>query len=374
MPRTTASALLLSLATLSVSALVVSAPAQSTNPAVRDSYSALNFVQGQATLDGRPVTTDLSGTPRILHPGQTLATTDGTADVMLVPGSLLRLGQNTTVQIVAGNNSRAEARIESGRANVAVNALAPTSLLLVDMPNGQTQLLKRGLYSFDVPSETARVFNGEALAFPGSDTGRDVPSTKVKDGKEVLFGGERVHAVKFDTQVAANELLPWTGPQEAHADGYYGLTSGGGEGVVGNAGYLAAADYGYSPYALGFGFGGGYPYGYGFGGGPGFGFGYPFGFGYGYGYPIGLGLYGGGYGYGGFGYGGYGGYGGNYGGRRVIGGAGLRGGQLNGYARSGGYSRGAGTAGIQGGGGGFHGGGFSGGGGGFHGGGGGGHR
>lgn len=377
MPRTKASALLLSLATLSVSALAVSAPAQSTNPAVRDSFSALNFVQGRATLDGQPITTDLTGTPRILHPGQTLATTDGTADVMLVPGSLLRLGQNTIVQIVAGDNSRAEARLESGRVNVAVNALAPHSLLLVDMPNGQTQLLKRGLYSFDVPSETARVFNGEALAFPGSDTSRDVKSTKVKDGNEVLFGGERVHAAKFDTQVAANELLPWTGPQEAHADGYYGLTSGEGDAAGGNAGYLAAADYGYSPYALGLGFGGGYPYGYGFGGGPGFGFGYPFGFGYGYGYPIGLGLYGGGYGYGGSGYGGYGGYGyggggygGYYGGRRVIGGAGLRGGQLNGYPRPGGYSRGAGTAGMQGGGGGFHGGG-----GGFHGGGGGGgHR
>ncbi len=365
MPRTQATALLLSLATLSVPAL-----AQGTNPAVRDSYSALNFVQGQATLDGQPVTTNLTGTPRILHPGQILATANGTADVMLVPGSLLRLGQNTTVQIVAGDNNRAEARLESGRANLAVNALAPHSLLLVDMPNGQTQLLKRGLYTFDVPSETARVFNGEALAFPGSDTSRNVKSAKVKDEQEVLFGGERVHPVKFNAQLAGGELLPWTGPQEAHADGYYGLTAGSGATYAGDTGYLAAADYGYSPYALGLGFGGGYPYGYGFGGG--YGFGYPFGFGYGYGYPIGLGLYGPGYGYGGFGYGGFGYGGGNYGGRRVIGGAGLRNGQLSGYARPGSYSRGASTAGTPSGGSGFHGGGSFGGGGASHGGGG--HR
>ncbi len=361
MPRMKATAILLSLATLSVPAF-----AQGTYPAVRDSYSALNFVQGQATLDGQPVTTSLTGTPRILHPGETLATEDGTADVMLVPGSLLRLGQNTTVQIVAGSNSRAEARITGGHANVAVNALAPNGLLLVDIPNGQTQLLKRGLYTFDVPSETARVFNGEALAFPGSDTGSNVKSAKVKDDHEVLFGGNRLHPVKFDTEVAQNDLLPWTGPQEAHADGYYGLTSAG-EGAVSNAGYLAPADYGYSPYALGLGFGLGYPYGYGFG--SGYGFGYPFGFGYGYGYPFGF--YGGGYGYGGFGYGGYG-----YGGRRVLGGAGIHQGLLNGYSRGGvaqrSYTGGGFHQGFNGAGGSFHGG-FSGGGG-FHGAGGGGHR
>ncbi len=361
MPRTQATALLLSLATLSVPAF-----AQGTNPAVRDSYSALNFVQGQATLDGQPVTTNLTATPRILHPGETLATTNGTADVMLVPGSLLRLGQDTTVQIVAATNNRAEARVEAGHANAAVNALAPHSLILVDLPNGQTQMLKRGLYTFDVPSETARVFNGEALAFPGSDTSQAVKPAKVKDDHEVLFGGGRLHPAKFDAELEQSDLLPWTGAQEAHSDGYYGLTNNGNEGAVGG-GYLAAADYGYSPYALGLGFGGGYPYGYGFGGyglgGYGlYGFGYPFGFGYGY--PFGFG----GLGYGGYGYGGYGG--GYYGGRRVIGGAGLRSGSYPGYSRS------ASTSGFHGGAvGGFHGGGgFSGGGGGFHGGGGGGHR
>ena len=362
MPRIKTTALLLSLATLSVPAL-----AQGTNPAVRDSYSALNFVQGRATLDGEAVTTNPTQTPRILHPGDTLATTDGTADIMLVPGSLLRLGQNTTAQIVASTNGRAEARIENGRANVAVNAITPHSVLLVDMPNGQTQMLKRGLYTFDVPSETARVYNGEADVFPGSDTTTNVKPVKVKDEHEVLFGDNRLHPVKFDQGTESNDLLPWTGPQEAHSDGYYGLANSGDANYAetsfygGDGGY---GGYGYSPYALGIGYGFGYPYGYGFGS-P-YGFGYPFGFGYGYG--LGFGGYGG---YGG--YGGFGGYGGYYGGRHVLGGAGLRGSTYHG----GSYSRGLPGGGVRssfaGGGGGFHGGGGSFGGGGFHGGGGGGH-
>lgn len=357
MPRIKATALLLSLATLSVPAL-----AQGTNPAVRDSYSALNFVEGSATLNGEPVTTSPTRTPRILHPGETLVTTTGTADIMLLPGSLLRLGQNTTAQIVSSTNGRAEARIESGRANVAVNAIAPHSLVLVDMPNGQTQLLKRGLYTFDVPSETARVYNGEAAAFSGSNTDSNVKPVKVKDDHEVLFSGDRLHPVKFDEADSENQLLPWTGPQEAHSDGYYGLANSGGSGYTEAAYYGEGGGFGYSPYALGFGYGYGYPYGYGFGS-P-YGFGYPFGFGYGYGYPLGIGF---------GGYGGYGGYGGGYyGGRHVLGGAGLRAGTYNGgYARGGFRSSGfaGGARGESLGGGGFHGGGF--GGGGFHGGGGG---
>jgi hypothetical protein len=339
---------LLSLATLSVPAL-----AQGTNPAVGDASSALNFVQGEATLDGQPVTTNPTSTPRPLHAGEVLATTNGTADVMLAPGALLRLGQNTAVQLVADDANRAEARIENGHANVAVNLIRPNSLLLVDMPQGQTQLLKRGLYSFDVPSETVRVYNGEADAFPGANTNTDVKPVTVKDDHEVVLSSAKLHPTKFDRTDEQADLLPWTGSQETHAAIAEGAVSY-------NPGYYPAA-YGYPPYAYAWGFG--YPYPY-------LAYGWPYGF-YGYpyswyGYPwFGVGL--------GFGYWG-GGWGPWYGGRTVIGGQGLR--SIYGYpgAYRGGVTapRGFAGSGFRAGepGGGFHGGGFAAGG--FHGGGG--HR
>lgn len=369
MPRIKIEALLLSLATLSVPAL-----AQGTNPAVRDA-SALNYVQGQATLDGQPVTTNPTGTPRPLRAGDVVATTSGTADLMLSPGTLLRLGDNTSVQLVATGSGRAEARITSGHANVAVNVVRPDTLLLVDMPQGQTQLLERGLYSFNVPSATVRVYSGKADAFPGTDTSTDVKPTKIKDNHEVSLSSASLHATRFDsTSDAQQDLLPWTGPQETRAaiangavyngngtgtasygdGGYYG-----GAGYYGDGGYAPAA---YGPYAYGFGFG--YPYPYMAYGWP-YGFsGYPYGW---YGYPwagIGFGYYGG-YGYYGGGY-----YGGYYGGRRVIGGAGFRSGFPNAPGQpTGGFRGGTGYHA-----GGFAGGGFHGGGGGASRGGGGGHR
>ena len=335
MPRFKAPALLLSLATLSVPAL-----AQGTNPAVRDSFSALNYVQGEATLNGQPVTSNPTSAPRRLQGGDVLSTTTGTADIMLAPGTLLRLGNDTSVQLVATTGNRAEARIENGRANIAVNTVRPHDLLLVDLPNGQTQVLKRGLYTFDAPNETVRVYNGEADAFSGADTQSNVKPVKVKEEHEVTFGDGRPHPTSFDRTEAEQDLLPWTGPQEAHADGEYGLTSDG-QGAV-SANYVPAGfasgpygfDYGYPFYAGGW----GYPYGF---------YGYPFGF---YGYPFGVG----------FGFGGYRGFQGGYGYSGLRGGVGLRGpyhgGEVGGFR--------GGFAGHEGGfsGGGFHGGGFGGGG------------
>ena len=319
MPRIKAAILTLSLATLSVPAF-----SQGTDPAVRDTSAALNYVQGQATLDGQPVTTDAAtSSPRQLHSGDVLATTAGSADVMLTPGSLLRVGGGTNVQFVAVQGDRTEVRLENGRADVAVNTLRQNHLVLVDLPDGQTQILERGLYSFDTAGETVRVFNGEADVFPGSSTQTSVKPVKVKEEHEVVLSDNRVKPVKFERADMQGTLLPWTGPQEAHADGDYGLPAQ----TQGNSepGYSAVA-YGFGAEPYGSGYGWGYPYGlygypYGF-------YGYPFGIGVGFGYG---GLYRGGY-YGrGYGYGGYrggfvGGFGGGVAGARGFGGGGFHGG------------------------------------------------
>ena len=330
MPRIKAATLMLSLATLSVPAL-----AQGTDPAVRDnSLSALNYVQGSATLDGRAVTTNPNMAPRRLHAGETVSTADGSADIMLAPGSLLRVGQGTQVDLVASTGNRAEVRIQSGRANLAVNMVRPGTLLLVDLPNGQTQVLQRGLYTFDTSSETVKVFNGEADVFPGANTETDAKPVKVKDEHAAVLTEGRVKPVKFDRMQEQGELLPWTGPQEAHADGDYGMQANAGNNY-GDGGYQTVG-YGYGPGPYAFGVGYGYPgYGYGLGWGYPYGFyGYPYGF---YGYPFGVGI---GFGYGGFyrggfygrgvGYGGYGYRGGVVGAGRGFGGGGFGGGGFHG--------------------------------------------
>ena len=340
MPRKKAAASMLPLATLSLLAF-----AQDPGRAVREPMSALNYVSGQAMLDGAPVTTDPNRPPQPLHPGQVLATRDGAADVMFTPGTLLRLGADTRVELVASDAGRAEVRIDGGRANIAVNTAKPARLTLVDLPGGQIQIRERGLYTFDTASETVKVFNGEAYVYPGADTDTKVKAVKVKDQQEAVLGEDRIKPTKFDRMEDQTDLLPWSGPEEAHADGQYGLVGESGTSGAAYAGTGYGYGYGYGSGAYGF----AGPYGFAGAYGGSYGWGYPYGlYGYPYGfigYPFGVGL--------GLGFGGYGGvypgrgygypapiHGGHYGGIPVR----------PGYAAGGGY-HGAGGVGFHGGGG-----------------------
>jgi hypothetical protein len=237
-------------------------------------------------------------------------------------GVLVRY-ENQNVQTVAVDPTRTEVRVTHGIANVDVHNPEQKKLILVDLPGGQTQLLKNGLYTFNADTNTVRVLHGEANAFPGTTTEKPI---KVKENHQVAFVGTHIRSTDFDDYQAGADLLPPPNdPDPYPAGGYGALAYDGG-------GYGPAFDDGY-----------GDPY---------FAWGYPFGWGLGYGW------------------GGWGGYGPFWGGRYFYrGGRGYGGHGYGGY--HGGVSNGF-HGGSSFGGGGFHGGG---GGGGFHGGGGGGgHR
>ena len=128
-----------------------------------------------------------------------------------------------------------------------------------------------------------RVFNGEASVFPGADTNSDIKPVKVKEGHELILGGDRAKPASFDRELADNDLLPWTGPKESQAALATVHQDGGA--TYGYAGYAPGAYGFYGPYAYGDPYlGYGYPYAWG-----------PYGF---YGYPffgVGFGYWGGGF-------------------------------------------------------------------------------
>jgi hypothetical protein len=190
-------------------------------------------------------------------------------------GVLLRVGPHSDVQQVSSEPQRLELRVEQGVANLNVHKPAKDTLILVDLPGGQTQILKDGLYTFNAETNTARVLKGEALAFPaGAENEKPM---KVKEFNKVDFSGTAVKPQQFVPYEAQLDVLPGAVPPPP-------------------GGMAPGYGYGYAPY--GDGFYAGYPY-YAYG--PG---GYPY-YGYGY-YPYGVGL---GFGYvGGF----HGGYAGGF--------------------------------------------------------------
>jgi hypothetical protein len=320
---------------LSLATLCAPAFGQGANPA---RPGTLNYIEGQASIDGRQVSRKSVGTAE-LEPGQYLATANGKAEILLTPGVFLRLDNNSTVKMISPDLTHTEVQLDRGRASVEADQIYPQNRILIDQKGGQTQLLKNGLYEFNADNNTVRTFDGRAAVYPGDNLQGDVKPVDVKGGRQLALNGEPAKPHSFDKDGAQDDLYRWSSLRSAY---------------LGEANIDLAAQYaGYGP-----GFGGFNPgwywdsglYGYDWlpGGGP---FWSPFGYGfyspyylYGGGFVYGRGFYGRGYGY------------------------------RGGYGFSG--VRAAGYAGRSVGGGGFGGGGFAGGGGGFHGGGGGGggHR
>jgi hypothetical protein len=190
-------------------------------------------------------------------------------DSQPVMGVWLRSRTQSVVKTVSTTPRGTEIRVEHGVLNVNVHQPADHAEILVDLPGGQTSLLKDGLYTFNADTNTLRVLHGEAAAYVGA--GQAGKPVKVKEGHQLAFvaSTQPIKPVEAYPYELTADLLPMGG----NGDG------GGGNGYADYSG-----DDG--PYAYpGYGFAGGYgyPYGYGF---------YPYGY-YPYGYGIGIGYYGG---------------------------------------------------------------------------------
>ena len=322
MPRFKAITLLLSLATLSATAF-----GQNANSA---SPGTLNYIEGQASIEGRSLSSQSVGNTK-LEAGQVLATANGKAEILLTPGIFLRLGDDSTVRMVSTDLTHTEVRLDQGRADVEVDQIYSQNTILVDLKNGQTQLLKNGLYAFDAGNSTVRVFDGKAAVYAGANLQANVKPIDVKGGHQLVLNGDLVKPQGFNKdQAKADPLYKWSSLRSNY---------------LGQANLNLAEEYaGYSGFYPGWYWAGG-PYGYTWLPGDGL-FWSPFG----YGFYSPFYIRGGGFIYGGYGRGFYrGGYrGGGYRGGAVrAGGEGFHGG-----AGGGGFHGGGGGGGFHGGGGG----------------------
>ena len=313
MPRFKAITWMLSLAALSATAFGQNA--NSVSP------GTLNYIEGQASIEGRPLSSQSVGNTK-LEAGQVLATANGKAEILLTPGIFLRLGEDSTVQMVSTDLTHTEVRLEQGRADVEVDQIYPQNTILVDLKNGQTQLLKNGLYAFDSGTSTVRVFDGKAAVYPGANLQANVKPIDVKGGHQLVLNGEPSKPQGFNKdQAKADPLYKWSSLRSNY---------------LGQANLNLAEEYaGYSGFYPGWYWAGG-PFGYTWLPGDGL-FWSPFGYGFYSPYYIrGGGFIYGGYGRGFYGRGGYpaGGYHG--GALRAQGGQGFHGGGGGGFHGGGG--------------------------------------
>jgi hypothetical protein len=193
----------ISMLSLATSLVVPAAYAQHTNTA---RPGTINYVEGEAALNGQPLASKSSGAE--LARGQTIETQNGKVEVLLTPGVFLRVGDNSAVTMVSPDLTQTEIRVDRGTAEVEVDQIFKQNDLLVDEGQAQTKLLKNGLYEFDANAGEVRTFDGEAAV----STGDDAKWVKVK-GHHVYAlnqAGEKPQSFSADQYAQNDTLYSWS--------------------------------------------------------------------------------------------------------------------------------------------------------------------
>lgn len=164
----------------------------------------LNYLEGQATLGSQSLTVDLIGKVQ-LDPGQTLATENGKAEILLTPGVFVRVGEYSAATMVSSSLTNTCMGIERGEAFMEVDEAHPYNDLRIMQDGVSIQVLKMGLYNFNANLHLFRVLDGEAVVDDGER------KIKMKSGEQVDLAARPLHAKKLDRkEVETEDLYRWT--------------------------------------------------------------------------------------------------------------------------------------------------------------------
>jgi hypothetical protein len=163
---------------------------------------AVNFFEGNAQLDGQPLTaTSLKAV--FMNAGSLLETRDGKAEVLLTPGTFLRIGDNSRVRMLKPSLIDTQIAIESGEGMLEVDEYVKNSHLTISVHGGLTEIEKNGLYRFMADGNASvAVIDGKA------DVSFGDKHTSLGKGHEALLT-DALKTVSFDKN-QEDELFAWS--------------------------------------------------------------------------------------------------------------------------------------------------------------------
>ena len=168
----------------------------------------LNYVEGQVSIGTNVLTSHSVGSTTV-QPGQTLETRIGRAEVLLTPGVFVRVGANSAIRMVSPDLTHTEVALERGKADIEIDQIYKQNDILIDQGPTQTKLLKTGLYAFNIPKGTMRVFNGEAAVFAAGSDDQQKP-VLVKASHKLALGTQLAKPQHFNKEGSQDGLYGWS--------------------------------------------------------------------------------------------------------------------------------------------------------------------
>ncbi len=164
----------LSLGTL----LATSAMAQM---AISAKSGLVSYIEGRVLLGQDEVALKMGGRLTEMKPEQTLKTEEGRAEVLLTPGVILRVGENSSIKMIANRLEDTRVELTSGTAVVEATEIDKAHAVTLLVGEAAVGLRKMALVSLDAQNGI-RMYKGEAQVIAGGEAqilreGRQMPAT-----------------------------------------------------------------------------------------------------------------------------------------------------------------------------------------------------
>jgi hypothetical protein len=218
----------------------------------------VQYVEGTVYANGERVERKFGQFPS-LRQGEELRTEDGRAEVLLTPGTFLRVSDHSSVRMLSNRLSDVRVEVLIGSIMVECDELLKDNAVSLVYQGDSIQLEKHGLYRLDTEPPQFRVYEGEAGIQSASG------QTTLKAGKRADLGGVLV-AQHFDRQLSIDDFYQWSSQRSSNL-AYATITasqsvlnngtswrSGGWmwSGLLDEYTYLPGAGLLYSPFGWGF--------------------------------------------------------------------------------------------------------------------------
>ena len=162
----------------------------------------VNLAEGEVFLNDVKMAPKIAEFPDIKQNG-VLKTAEGRAEVLLSPGSFLRLGEQSSIKMISTALTDVKVEVVGGSAMLEVDEIAKYTPITIVLQNATIQIRKAGLYRFDSDPYDVRVYEGEATVQVGDQVFTLKPSKSV-----TALNGQWVMQ-KFDPELG-DELFRWS--------------------------------------------------------------------------------------------------------------------------------------------------------------------
>lgn len=200
------------------------------------------FFEGSVFIGDQPLQQKFGKFPDIGEGGQ-LRTEHGRAEVLLTPGVMLRVAENSSIRMVSTSLSDTRVELIGGSAILESNEPQSENSVTVIHKNWSARIPHEGVFRIDSDPPSVTVYKGEVKVSAGDDAevavkqGQNLPLAKVlvSEPAELALNDpfkawamSRSQAVSSDNATAAGILDDPTQSGDADLSAYAGLPAGGG--------------------------------------------------------------------------------------------------------------------------------------------------